>query len=360
MSVILATAGLDHTIKFWDAVNLVSTGSIQVGDSQINALCISPEQRYIAAACNPTIKLYSLMEKPSSHVNISFEGHEGNVTAIGFSADSTKLYSCSEDKTVKFWDMNSPTCTQEFHFENMLNCAVLHPNQNELFVGDNGGNISVLDLRTSMVRQVVTPQYRDGVHSLALDPTGGLIVSCHRSGNINFFTTSNSPEVKARFEHVALTKSNKEEQTFPQLKHLQDLPDLKPTVIQPLGLTISGTNTWEHLASYKAHDGYVLCGLISPDGKHLATSSSDSSIKLWDISGNNDSKGINLKNVFSSHTNWVWDLAFSLDSMYLVSASSDTTARLWDLNRGSAIRRYQGHDKGLTCLALYDPIYSRR
>jgi G protein beta subunit-like protein len=36
---------------------------------------------------------------------MSFEGHTGNVTAIGFERDSKWFFSGSEDGTVKLWDI---------------------------------------------------------------------------------------------------------------------------------------------------------------------------------------------------------------------------------------------------------------
>jgi target of rapamycin complex subunit LST8 len=58
--VILATAGYDHCIRFWDATTGASTKVIRISDSQINALSISPDKRFIAAACNPCVKVFDL------------------------------------------------------------------------------------------------------------------------------------------------------------------------------------------------------------------------------------------------------------------------------------------------------------
>ncbi|RUS24851.1 hypothetical protein BC938DRAFT_472990 [Jimgerdemannia flammicorona] len=49
-SVILVTAGYDHTIRFWEALSGICSRTIQHPDSQVNRLCISPDKRYLAAA----------------------------------------------------------------------------------------------------------------------------------------------------------------------------------------------------------------------------------------------------------------------------------------------------------------------
>jgi WD40 repeat protein len=75
--------------------------------------------------------------------------------------------------------------------------------------------------------------------------------------------------------------------------------------------------------------GYILKCLISPDVQQLATTSSDKTVKLWNLDG------FTLDRTLTGHTRWVWDCVFSVDAAYLVTASSDATARLWDLSTGA-------------------------
>ena len=50
--VVLATAGYDHTIRFWEALSGSCLRTIQHPDS-INQIAISPDKRILAAAGNP-------------------------------------------------------------------------------------------------------------------------------------------------------------------------------------------------------------------------------------------------------------------------------------------------------------------
>lgn len=76
---------------------------------------------------------------------------------------------------------------------------------------------------------------------------------------------------------------------------------------------------------------YILKCLISPDMQQLATTSSDKTVKLWNLDG------FTLDRTLTGHTRWVWDCVFSVDAAYLVTASSDATARLWDLSSGEEL-----------------------
>ena len=67
-NVILATAGYDHVIKFWDP----STGNcyrdVKFPDSQINCLQITQDRKYLAAAGNPHVRLYEINSKVNTHL----------------------------------------------------------------------------------------------------------------------------------------------------------------------------------------------------------------------------------------------------------------------------------------------------
>lgn len=122
MSVVLATAGYDHIIRFWEAPTGVCIRMIKFGDSQINRLEITPDKQFIAAAGNALIRLYEIQQSGSAAVVssnshnpsngageknahdpavLTLEGHTGNVTSLGFQKDGRYLYTGSEDGTLK-------------------------------------------------------------------------------------------------------------------------------------------------------------------------------------------------------------------------------------------------------------------
>ena len=81
--VLLATAGYDHTIRLWEAPSGICYKTMQHPDSQVNKLEISPDKQYIAAAGNPSLRIFDINGSSPNAVS-SYDGHTNNVTAVGF------------------------------------------------------------------------------------------------------------------------------------------------------------------------------------------------------------------------------------------------------------------------------------
>ena len=144
----LATAGYDHAIRFWEATTGICYRTLQYGDSQVNRLEITPEKSLIAAAGNPHVRMFDI-NSSHPHPTHSYDGHVGNVTAVGFHATGSWMYTGSEDGTVKIWDIRAPGCQREYVGRAGVNTVCLHPNQTELISGDQNGNVRVWDLKAN-------------------------------------------------------------------------------------------------------------------------------------------------------------------------------------------------------------------
>ncbi|MEW5961347.1 MAG: WD40 repeat domain-containing protein, partial [Chloroflexota bacterium] len=74
------------------------------------------------------------------------------------------------------------------------------------------------------------------------------------------------------------------------------------------------------------HAGFITAVAFSPDGRTLASSSADGTVRLWDVSTAQE-----IGPPLTGHTGWVLDLAFSPDGHTLASAGTDQTIILWDV-----------------------------
>ena len=95
------------------------------------------------------------------------------------------------------------------------------------------------------------------------------------------------------------------------------------------------------------HTAEVFCARFSPTTPHLASGSMDRTILLWHTTGTCPNHGI-----LTGHKGAILDLSWSRSSSTIFSASADTTLASWDLETGIRIRRHQGHEEIVNCLAV--------
>ena len=93
-------------------------------------------------------------------------------------------------------------------------------------------------------------------------------------------------------------------------------------------------------------DGWVGAVAFSPNGKFLATGSSDNLARLWDVATGKELVS------FRGHRDYVAAVAFSPDSKTLATGSYDHTARLWDLSSGKTRAELRGHRGGVMAVAF--------
>ncbi|OCB85104.1 WD40 repeat-like protein [Sanghuangporus baumii] len=89
----------------------------------------------------------------------------------------------------------------------------------------------------------------------------------------------------------------------------------------------------------QGHTYWVTSVIFSPDGKRIASSSGDYTVRVWDVDS-----GEVVSGPFEGHTSWVRSVAFSPDGKRVASGSGDFTIRIWDVDRGAlALGPLEGH-----------------
>jgi len=152
----------------------------------------------------------------------SFEGHAGNVVAIGFQYEDKWLYSGSEDGSIKLWDMRNVVCQRDYKCGAPVNSLSLHPNQGDIISGDENGYLKLWDLTADKVACSVQPDGREGIRSVSVSGDGKRCVCATSKGDVFLY------EIK-RSESVALKLVKK----------------------------------------IKAHNSYILKAQISPNAKYV-------------------------------------------------------------------------------------------
>ncbi|NWR66536.1 LST8 protein, partial [Bucorvus abyssinicus] len=302
--VILATAGYDHTVRFWQAHSGICTRTVQHQDSVSSAT--APGRGRGGPAGPGRAAHVPLLTAPRAlwQAALWWTPEAVELTAHALTHAPSLLFGCRS---------RNLQCQRIFQVNAPINCVCLHPNQAELIVGDQSGAIHIWDLKTDHNEQLI-PEPEVSVNSVHIDPDASYMAAVNSSGNCYVWN---------------LTGGIGEEVT-------QLIPKTK----------------------IPAHNRYALQCKFSPDSTLLATCSADQTCKIWRTSNFSLMTELSIKSNNPGETSrgWMWDCAFSGDSQYIVTASSDNLARLWCVETGEIKREYSGHQKAVVCLAFNDSV----
>ena len=195
--------------------------------------------------------------------------------------------------------------------------AVFSPDGRQVASGDSERAVRVWDVATGALVHTLIGSTNRLVLSVAFLPDGKGLVSAAGNG------FGSAGDVTLWDLHTGLKRWRRSDE---QVWSVAVTPDGSAVAYQTTAQKVALLDAGTGQPMRKFDTGDTCRGLaISPDGRLLAATARHA-IKVWDLATDR------LVRTLIGHTNWVDSLAFSPDSRHLVSGSSDTTIRIWDLS----------------------------
>jgi WD40 repeat protein len=91
------------------------------------------------------------------------------------------------------------------------------------------------------------------------------------------------------------------------------------------------------LGCYAGHTNWIWDITFSPDGRLIATGSTDLTVRLWCVATGE------LLQTFEGHTLEVLFVKFSPNGQYLATGSADRTIKIWEIKTGGVFQTLTGH-----------------
>jgi WD40 repeat protein/serine/threonine protein kinase len=334
---LLASGGIDCTLRIWDAESGRELLPPMGHDGAIFGVAFSPDGTQLASAsADRTVRIWDTV---SGRTLVNLMGHNEWVRGVAFSRDGRQLATASHDGTVRLWDVASGQQTRTLQGHSDLVFSVsFSPDGKWLASASKDTTIRIWDAVTGRQTLVLEKAHAHEVYGVAFSPDGKWLASASWDQTVKVW--------EAATGHQIATCTGHRERVF----HVAFAPDGKRLASASFDRTV---RVWDaasgkELLTLIGHTGWVSCVAFSPDGTRLASAGFDRTIKVWDV------RPGQVATMVVRHAAALQAVAFSSDGSCLASGANDDVVRVWDTAGGRLRFALKGH-KGFVNSVAYSP-----
>lgn len=338
----LATIGDDGTVILWDASNgeeLVRLpGTTEPDDFvSIKRVAYSPDGKLLAACNRNQVKIY---DPASGDLIKTLGGHQADITAIAFSADGTRLASGDRGGSAVIWDISTGnSLLQLAGHSDAIEGLTFSPDGKWLITAGDDATMKIWDVVTGDLLRNFT-DFSGVIGGVTFSSDGTQFA--FSDGTIHTWQFSLDP-VDDKTMIV-----NREIFTIPGASADSFSPDGR----QLAGVSGNAIKLWDaangrELLTLVGHSDWVMGLAFSPDGKWLASTSLDGTIKVWSIVPGNETVTVS-----SPVTGYGTRVVYDPNGQLFATNGGDGSATLWDVKTGELRLIVKGHSLEVLNLAF--------
>ncbi|XP_045443584.1 apoptotic protease-activating factor 1 isoform X3 [Pipistrellus kuhlii] len=317
----IATCSADKKVKIWNSVTGQLVQSYDEHSEQVNCCHFTHSRHHLLLATGSSDCFLKLWELDQKQCRNTMFGHTNSVNHCRFSPDDKFLASCSDDGTLKLWDVKSANERKSINvkkfflsseeppedMEVIVKCCswssdgskIMVAAKNKIFLWNVDSGLKVADCRGHL----------SWVHCVMFSPDGSSFLTSSDDQTIRLW------ETEKVCENSAIMLKQEIDVVFQE----NEVMVLAVDNIRRLQLINGKTGQIDYLT-----EAQVSCCCLSPNLQYVAFGGHDGAIKILELLNNRIFQSRN------GHKNTVRHIQFTADGKTLISSSDDSTIQVWN------------------------------
>jgi WD40 repeat protein len=324
---LLATGGVDKTVRLWYASTYENRLTINAHDSDVDSIAFSPDGTQMATSSDDhTAKLWDVT---TGNLLATLRGHTDWVMRVVYSPDGKQLATISADKTIRFWDPATGEFLRSWNDLQDPGFQLTYSADGKRLLYVDAGQLHNRDIVSGAGLFTVASDAGISLFALSADGTRLAIIDdfIRVLDAVNGHLLYNIAPPANRVEWIGFN------------------PDGSRLAIagRDRKVTILDAATGVILFQLAGHDQFIFRFAFSPDGKRLASADQNGTVRVWSLEPSQE--------VLTMPLEGPGNFALSPDGIRLASVVTNSL-RLFDLRDGKTIFQSKLFDGDLTAIAI--------
>eukprot|EP00357_Protocruzia_adherens_P031747 CAMPEP_0115008104 /NCGR_PEP_ID=MMETSP0216-20121206/21674_1 /TAXON_ID=223996 /ORGANISM="Protocruzia adherens, Strain Boccale" /LENGTH=1245 /DNA_ID=CAMNT_0002375369 /DNA_START=220 /DNA_END=3957 /DNA_ORIENTATION=- len=334
---ILVSGSTDKTIRVWDLEEGEQKRVLHFHSKNVESVefVTGSNDKVISASLDKSIRIFDINTGLQEYV---IEGHTGGVYDAQFSPDRRFVVSCSADKSVKLTKIEVDKMEQNrkgFH-TGIIWGVSFSPDAKWYATSGSDQLIKIWEYYTYNVKQTLKG-HTAHVTTVFFLPDNKHVVSTSYDNTTRIWEYAAEKEIAKMEDHGKVV-------WFSDCRHDQKYLATAGGSFNIIVYDISTLSAPTVAKTLKGHTYDVLTCKWHPDQDHIVISgSSDSTIRVWNINTESQLQSI------AGHGSIIYHVVFLVGGL-IATSSMDTTIRIWDWLHGRCEKVLRGHTHPIPAL----------